>query len=146
MTNLPSYDLTQFTEMATDVPVMAVSSPSPKLLAKAGRYHVKNVKPYDPALLSRFEAEIYSMDFDTASLEARAKIADDMRFKHGHTNDMSETYSVQVQCMFQQMNFRLLLLPVWMARITEADGDIRPAIINGQTAKAGLGRARKPDK
>jgi hypothetical protein len=41
------------------------------------------------------------------------------------------------------MSFRLLLLPVWAAAITEQDGDQRHALINGQTGRVALGRPQK---
>jgi hypothetical protein len=38
----------------------------------------------------------------------------------------------------------LLLLPVWVATITEEDGDIRLGLVHGQKGKAVLGKAYKP--
>ncbi len=44
------------------------------------------------------------------------------------------------------MSFRLLLLPVWIATLSEVDGDTRPALVNGQTVRVVLGSARKPHR
>ncbi|MGB1288089.1 MAG: hypothetical protein ACPG7F_16245, partial [Aggregatilineales bacterium] len=140
-----AYQRNEFTEMAHNVPIAGVQSPAPKSLAKIMPYQMDTVRPYNPALLSQYQAEIYSTDFDKASLDAREKIATDMRFKHGHSVESVENYSVHVQCLFQQISFRLVLLPVVVATILEKDGDVRPALINGQTAKVTMGRARKPD-
>ena len=76
------------------------------------------------------------MDFDKASLEARSKAGDMARVRHG--------ISGQGYTHIQHMTFQLLLLPVWVATLYEEDGDIRPALVNGQTGKVVLGKPRKP--
>ena len=43
----------------------------------------------------------------------------------------------------QNMSFRLVLLPVWVASLMEDDGDVRAALVNGQTGKVALGKAEK---
>lgn len=50
---------------------------------------------------------------------------------------------VRVSSTVQSMSFRLLLVPVWVATLTEADQDTRIAVIHGQTGKAHLGKAFK---
>ena len=49
---------------------------------------------------------------------------------------------VEERCLVQ---FRLVLAPVWVVTIIEADGDVRPGLVHGQTGKAVLGKARKPE-
>jgi hypothetical protein len=61
-------------------------------------------------------------------------------YSHKESSDMA----VVVAPMIQQMSFRLLLLPVWSATVFEKDGDVRPALVNGQTGRVALGKARKP--
>ena len=39
---------------------------------------------------------------------------------------------------------RLVLVPVWAMTINERDGEVRPALVNGQTGKVALGKAAKP--
>ena len=45
--------------------------------------------------------------------------------------------------MVRQMSFTLLLMPVWVITLFERDGDVRPALVNGQTGKVALGKAIK---
>jgi hypothetical protein len=103
------------------------------------------VKPYAPKLLGGFPAELYDIDFDRASLEARSVIGEQMREKHtmlaqSRRGDVKVTIFTEVQ----QMQFQLVLLPVWVATITERDDDIRTALINGVTGEIALSKARKP--
>lgn len=141
-----NYQREQLTEMAHDKPAVAVKSPPRHLMERIERYNWKRIVPYTPSLISEYQAEIYTIDFDDASLIARERIADDMRFKYGHTGMADSSYSVQIQSMFRQLSFRLVLVPVWVATILEADGDLRTGLINGQTGKTVLGKAHKlPD-
>jgi hypothetical protein len=44
------------------------------------------------------------------------------------------------------MEYRLVLLPVWVALLTEVDGDQRLALVNGQTGRVAFGETiRKAD-
>jgi tetratricopeptide (TPR) repeat protein len=132
------------TEMANDVMVFGVKSPAPHLLEQLGQYDLAPLVPYTPELLASYSAEIYTLDFDAASLQARGQISQQMREFHGYTDDPFADVSVTVHTLVQQMAFRLLLLPVWIATLLEQDGDIRPALVNGQTGSVVLGKARKP--
>jgi hypothetical protein len=38
---------------------------------------------------------------------------------------------------------RLVLLPVWVGTLVEADGDVRTALVNGQSGRVALGKAEK---
>ena len=125
-----------------NVLVYAAKSPSPKLVQQVGRYHFIDTVPYEPALLAKYSAELYSIDFDDASLEARGQIGRAMREKYTRR---ASGMTVNIFTEFRQVSFRLLLLPVWVATLIEEDGDIRPALVNGQTGQVVLGRARKPD-
>lgn len=100
------------------VPVCAVKSPSKMLTSKLGGFDVEQAVDYEPELLARYPAELYTIDFEEASLEA---------------------YSI----LGALMEFRLMLMPVWIATLTEEDGDIRLALVNGQTGKVALGRPAK---
>ena len=52
--------------------------------------------------------------------------------------------SIHVTTAIQQMSFRLVLLPVWIATLVEQDKDVRGALVNGQTGQVVLGKAEKP--
>ncbi|MCU0511859.1 MAG: tetratricopeptide repeat protein [Anaerolineae bacterium] len=130
------------TEMANDVPVYAVQAPPPALLERLGAYRLSRVVPYTPELLHSHTALLYTLDFDRASLLARDHIGAALRGEYGTSFNADQ--QVSVQPFIQQMLFRLVLLPVWVATITESDGDLRPCLIHGQTGRVALGKARRP--
>lgn len=130
----------EFTDGMYNIPVCGVSSPPRELTAKLAPFEMDAVVAYDPRLLAKYPAELYSMDFDRASLEAHGMVSQRMRDKHGNSDS---TYSVTVTSMVQQMSFRLVLMPVWVGTLIEEDGDVRLALVNGQTGEVVLGKARK---
>jgi hypothetical protein len=54
--------------------------------------------------------------------------------------------TINVFTSIQQLSFRLVLMPVWIATLVEEDFDVRTALVNGQTGKVVLGKAQKPGK
>jgi hypothetical protein len=97
---------------------------------------------YEPSLLARYPASLYTLDFSAASLEARSAASQQMRQLHGE--GAGRDVDVNVFTSVIQMSFMLVLMPVWVATLTERDGDLRLALINGQTGRIALGRAQKP--
>lgn len=134
----------RFSDAVFDVAVCAFTSPPPALAQRLLPYDWGAVQAYDARLLARHSAELYSVDFDKASLEARSLIARSMRDKYKEQQDTSDDeYQVTVFVNVQSMSFRLLLLPVWIASITEQDDDQRLALINGQLGRVALGKPVK---
>ena len=124
----------------------AVLSPSPRLIDKITRYDFSRVQGYDPSALARYPAEIYQIDFDTASLEVQGRVRRRVREQYQNQStgmQSEEVYSVS--SMVRNMSFRLLLLPIWIATLIEDDGDVRVGLVNGQTGQAVLGKARQPE-
>lgn len=139
-------------DWATDVAVPAVKSPPRALLEGMSDFRLRDMVGYRPEHLARYEAQLYSIDFDKASLEARGIIGKDMRAKHSrpmHTRakvnerGRAEMISEHIMTSIRSMTFQLVLMPVWMATLYEADGDLRPALVNGQTGMVTLGKAKK---
>lgn len=125
----------------------AVTSPSPRLIDKISEYNMSTVQSYDPKLLSRYPAEIYSIDFDTASLEVGGRVRRIVRQRYKNETALHQTEELSsISTMTRNMTFRLLLLPVWIATLVEDDGDVRIGLVNGQTGKAVLGKARRPEQ
>jgi hypothetical protein len=139
------YTSTTFTDAQNDVMVCGVTTPAPQLTAKLGDYELDKVIPYQPKLLAKYPAELYTIDFDNASLEARSIIGKTMRERH-HTPTYNSEVQVNIFTAVRQMSFRLLLLPMWMATLTEVDGDTRMALVNGQTGQVVLGKTEKRGK
>lgn len=139
MTNRETY-----TEIPSEVEVCAVKSPPLELTRKLGDYDLNEIVTYDPELLAKYPAQLYSLDFDEAALEARSLISTTMRAKYGRreTNE-DNNFSISVFNNFLTMNFQLVLLPVWIANLVEVDQDKRTALVNGQTGLVALGKTEK---
>ncbi|NDJ63315.1 MAG: hypothetical protein GYB67_19500 [Chloroflexi bacterium] len=136
------YQHERFQDGVLDVAVCAMqSSPPSALTARLGNYDLSGLVNYAPRLLARHPAALYDLDFDAASLQARGLIAERMRERY--SENASRRHQEHVYSMVQQMSFRLVLLPVWLVTLYERDGDVRPALINGQTGEAVLGRAEQ---
>ncbi|MEO8611008.1 MAG: hypothetical protein ABI690_24135 [Chloroflexota bacterium] len=138
------YLQTNFSDAVYDVPVCAVKSPPIALTAQLGDYDLRGMAAYEPELLAKYPAGLYTMDVDAAALEARGRIASKMREKFSN-RELSDdgNISISVFTNIQQMSFRLALLPVWVATLVEVDHDVRTALVNGQTGKVVLGKAEK---
>jgi LSD1 subclass zinc finger protein len=133
----------QFGDALNNVPYCAVESLPRKLVDRMAAFDFSEVKPYSPKLLANITAQLYSVDFQQASLDVREEIGERVRFRHGH--DPHGDVQIRVTHMIQQMSFRLIMLPVWIANIVEDDGDLRLAIIQGQKGHVLLGKTHKPD-
>lgn len=142
MTPIPAYQTTEFIDTVYNVPVSGVKSPPPLMTRKIGKYDLGKMIAYEPEMLARYPAEIYTIDFDSASLDARSMVANTLRQKHSALADSN--VEVRISPAVQSMSFQLVLLPVWVATIYEKDGDIRPVLVNGQTGNVVLGKAHKP--
>lgn len=136
------YQNYRFNEALTGIAIPAVSSPPPALARELGDYDQSAMIAYEPKLLARYPASLYTLDFSAASLEARSAASQQMRQLHGE--GAGRDVDVNVFTSVIQMSFMLVLMPVWVATLTERDGDLRLALINGQTGRIALGRAQKP--
>ncbi|MEZ4667144.1 MAG: hypothetical protein R3E39_04365 [Anaerolineae bacterium] len=142
-----AYVQSHYQEAFLDVEVCAVTSPVAELTRQLGDYHTRDLVEYDPSLLSKYPAQLYVTDFDQAALEARSYISAAMRQKFGR-REVTEDNDVTINVLtnVQQMSFRLILAPVWIATLTEMDKDRRTALVNGQTGQVVLGKSEKPQK
>jgi predicted RNA-binding Zn-ribbon protein involved in translation (DUF1610 family) len=140
-----AHQVSTFQDMVDDLEICAVKSPPPTLMRKISDYDTSALVNYDPALLATYPAQTYTMSFDAAALDARSVIANYMRHKHTQrTFGEHDQVTIQVFSTVQQMQFRLALLPVWIANLTEVDADHRLALVNGQTGRVVLGASSKP--
>jgi ribosomal protein S27AE len=137
------YETEEFTELMDDVLVCAVKSPTKSLTDRLGKYNVDKAIDYAPDLITKNPTQIYSIDFDRASLEARALVSRYMREKHGEL--LGGNGRVQsISASATDMSFQLVLMPVWIATLYEEDGDVRSALVNGQTGEVVFGKSQKP--
>ena len=128
-------------DAVNDVGVCAVKSPAPLLTEKLGRYDLDTMQPYTPPLLASHPAQLYDIDFDKASLDARSKIGNEMRERHAVAAEKGK--QVNLFPSVKNMTFQLVLMPVWVGTLYESDGDVRTALVNGQTGRIALGKPKK---
>lgn len=137
------YETQEFSDFVNDVLICAVKSPPKFLTDRLGAFDVRQAITYSPDLITKYSTQIYNIDFDRASLEARSKINHMMREKYGYL--LTGDGKVQsVSAWATDMQFQLMLMPVWIATLYEKDGDIRTALVNGQTGTVVFGKWQKP--
>lgn len=132
-------DLIQDRHAAFDVAICAVKSPPEALTNKLGIYNLKYLQAYQPKLLAKYPAEVYNVDFASASLRARGIVSQAIR-KMYPDDPVRANLARRMQVIDE---FMLLLLPVWVVTLTERDGDQRSALVNGQTGQVVFGETRK---
>jgi predicted RNA-binding Zn-ribbon protein involved in translation (DUF1610 family) len=136
----------QFTERdgLTGVQIAAFHQPEPALVRAVGPFELDGMLPYEPKLLARHAAMLYDIDFDAASLEARSMASAQARENALRQYQDGGSRRVTAMALPLQMSFELVLLPVFVATLFERDGDVRPALVNGITGQAVLGKATTP--
>lgn len=135
------YEHLKLSDGINGIMIPAVKSPPPHKVLLAANYDTSNMIAYEPKLLARYPAELYERDFVAASLDARGVASKRMRDRYGKASNSNTEVLVSTQV--QTMNFILVLAPMWIATLYEQDGDLRTALVNGQTGKVVLGKARK---
>ncbi len=143
-----------------DVLHFAAETPSAYLLRQIEPYDLLRGVDYDPRLLAVHPAELYQTDVDRASLDVRGRLkklaerrvrplVQARRPRHGYgsgwggSDSHSDPGRLLLNTNTRYMSYRFGLLPVWIARLIEADGDVRQVIVNGQTGTAALGELVK---
>jgi hypothetical protein len=139
--NFQPYRNEQIPSSAFDEPICGVQSPPKHMTDRLARFDFEDILPYHASLLADHSAQLYTMDFEKASLVARQRVSERMRQDFGHGNNGNAT--VNVQSMVQTMQFRLVLMPIWIATLRETDGDVRLAVIHGQTGQTVLGSSER---
>lgn len=139
----PAYQQTKQSDAIYDLEVCGVKSPASELTRQLGEYDIKTMVEYEPTLLAKYPAQIYTIDFDKAALEARSLVSNMMRSRYTKREISDDGVSINVFSNIHQMTFRLALMPVWIASLLEEDGDHRLALVNGQSGRVVLGKAEK---
>jgi DNA-directed RNA polymerase subunit RPC12/RpoP len=142
--------------LLSDVPYLAASGLSRTLCDKIEPFDLRQGADYDPRLLAAFPAQLYDLDVAQASIDVRTKLSrqaqDRARLSleahrpsrgYGGYGKDDDPGSLRTHASTQFITYRLALLPVWIARLTEEDGDIRIALVNGQNGRAALGGIEK---
>lgn len=137
------YQQTKQSDAIYDLEVCGVKSPPLELTRQLGDYDTKSLMEYEPTLLAKYPAQIYTIDFDKAALEARSMVSNAMRSRYTQRELSDDGVSINVFTNIHQMSFRLALMPVWIASLVEEDGDHRMALVNGQSGRVVLGKSEK---
>jgi DNA-directed RNA polymerase subunit M/transcription elongation factor TFIIS len=138
-----------------DVLVAGVTRPGQAVLSELMPFDLGSLRPYDHRYLARWSAQLYSLDVIQASITARAYLKY-MARRHATGFPSADTGTDLARTDFnaynppdtplwriatveiEEINYRLLLLPVWMIALVMRDGTRRPAVVNGQTGEVVL--------
>ena len=134
-----------------DTLVFSATQPHQAVLDELMPFDLSDLRRYDPRALALWPAQIYSVDVIQASITARAyakyvarlqamgRRAPDVALARTDSTDYNppDTPLWQVaRVEIQGLNYRLVLLPVWMVTLYLDSGQHRPAAVNGQTGEA----------
>jgi DNA-directed RNA polymerase subunit RPC12/RpoP len=139
----------------SDALVAGITRPGQAVLYELMPFDLHALEPYDHRYLARWSAQIYSLDVIQASITARAylkyvarRIAtcyqtidtqpDLARTDFSAYNPPDTPLWRIAKVEIEALNYRLVLLPVWMITLVLCDGTRRPAVVNGQTGEAVL--------
>jgi len=110
-------------------------------------YNLEKLYSFKPRYLARVQSQLNQIKVEQvaplAIKQASTKAEDRVKRKRPIILS-STTYEGQKRSMLHvsshavSANYRLILLPVWVILMEERDGDIRRALVNGQTGKVHL--------
>jgi hypothetical protein len=115
-----------------DLPIPASRSLSELLAMLLPTFDLKEIKPYMAQYLADWPAEVYDVPMGDASLDARSQAFRLLKHDLPALLEPLKLISTSSQSMTVD-SFRLLLLPVWVARISRAEGEV---LINGRNGAA----------
>jgi hypothetical protein len=95
-------------------------------------FDLDRLVPYDPRYLADWPAETFRVSLEEAAVAARRKAVSRL---HAHVLRSLDRHEGLVDMSFARLavdSFKLLLLPIWIARLGSPD-EVRTAIVDGQT-------------
>lgn len=124
-----------------DVLVPASHTLPAELAQELDHFQLDELVSYHPGYLADWPAEIYQVSVSDASLVARRKAWQEARRVVGVRVQLNQIQDLKVSSAGIVIEaFKLILLPVWMARYRLQDRDFG-AVVNGQTGKV---RGQRP--
>ncbi|MDZ4763487.1 MAG: hypothetical protein SGI73_02970 [Chloroflexota bacterium] len=135
------YEQIEYTDSMTGLCVPGMKALPADVVGDLERFDLSSAVPYQPALLAERPAALYDIEFDHAALDAQSIASKLMRERY--ERDIPSEMEVNTFTLPIQMTFSLMLLPVWIGTLYERDGDVRTALVHGQTARVAMGRGRK---
>lgn len=141
--------------MADNVPYFAGKSLSRPMLDEIEPFDLTKSVDYDPRLLAVFPALLYDIEPIQASIDVRTKLSQiamnrarvsiEVRRPTKSYEQDSKVGQLNMFAAANYITYRLALLPVWVGRLTEENGESRPVMVNGQTGEAVFGKSVKKD-
>ncbi len=117
-----------------DVLVIASSALPEKFRTSINHWDLTRLEPYQPEYLAGFRAEAYSVDLETAFIEARSimdrQIVRDVKFDIGGDRQRVD----HVETSVSDVTFKHILVPVWLAAYKYRNKSYR-FVVNGQTGQ-----------
>jgi hypothetical protein len=96
-------------------------------------FDLKSVVEYSPAMLAGWQGELYQIALEDAAVEAHKRMRDIAFHAASHRMLFIEpAHLLQEDVLVLDKTFKLVLLPVWIVRVTQG-GKILRALVNGQT-------------
>ena len=103
-----------------------------ELLAEAGHFPTKELKPYNPGFLSGWVVERYQLDLGNAAHLARKKMDAEMHRRCAAAVPGDTHRNLYVQSDYSAQTFKHILVPVWLLSYT-FHGKPFQVVINGYT-------------
>ncbi len=123
-----------------DLLVAAGAELPSRLVVRLEPWDLQGLEAYDPAYIAGFAAELYTLPVGAAHERAkeamRARIEQDVRLAIGGDQQIVERLDVTLD----EETYKLVLLPVWIARFKFLGKDFR-VLVNGRT---GAVRGERP--
>jgi hypothetical protein len=118
-----------------DLLVYAGRNVTDDAIAQITPFDLKAVLGYRPETLVGWQAEFYQFALEDAAVEAHKRMRD-LAFRKAASRKlfMNPAQMLADDVCILDKTYKLVLLPVWIARGT-AQGDIDQTLINGQTGK-----------
>lgn len=141
--------VTQDLAMFENIVLSAVTAPPQEFLAGILPFDVDALVPYQPRLLADWPAVLYSLDVETVVEAAKASMlraavrAATRAPQSMLRGEEYEEEGIQRRYRVTSATYQLVLLPIWAA-LLEARGELRVALVNGQSGKVALSRPLRP--
>lgn len=127
-----------YREFIDDQIVLASDRHSASILKGLEPFHTEENVAYRPEYIAGFAAERYSLGLKDAWEKAKnfiqVKIVNNIKKKIRFEKNADRVRSVNTNTIYEEIKYKYLLLPVWMAHFTYK-GKVYQFMVNGQTGK-----------
>ncbi len=131
-----------------DIPPIYAAMTYHEIIPRLWPYDLRYAHDYEPHYLAKIQAEIPRIKVQECAPDAIQQAINIAEKRVRAKKPVSVTMQTQqkravrdflrLASHARQINYRLLLLPVWIIQLYEIDGDTRRAFVNGQTGEVVL--------